>query len=166
MSIVHSIAASRDDPDTMIELWYQANEQCRGGSGDNPATLDACDERESYAKRLDQLGWCYGEENQDSSQRQWHHCTNNSNRATRSAEIPANVTAAFRNCLMSNAVSHKGTIAELEQLNSNVVGMLALSCAGFLDAYVHYCREAGQIDSECFDAAKRYAVDAIAASRQ
>jgi hypothetical protein len=73
-------AASRNDPATMINLWYEANEQCRGGSGDDQTTMDACDERGAYAKRLDQLGWCYGKHNQSGYQMKWHRCTKNSYR--------------------------------------------------------------------------------------
>ena len=67
-------AQSRNDPRTMQRLWYQANEQCRGGSGDDKATLDACDEREAYSKRLGQIGWCYGEPDQAGYQMKWHRC--------------------------------------------------------------------------------------------
>lgn len=66
---------SRDDPKTMVTLWYQANDACRGGPGDSKATWAACDEREAYGKRLDQLGWCYGKRGQYGYQMKWHVCT-------------------------------------------------------------------------------------------
>lgn len=69
-----AVAQSRNDPRTMQRLWYQANEQCRGGSGDDPRTLAACDEREAYSKRLNQLGRCYGKEGQAGYQIEWHRC--------------------------------------------------------------------------------------------
>lgn len=71
-------AQSRSDPQTMMRLWSQANGQCRGGSGDDQRTLDACDEREAYSKRLRQLGWCYGMRNEYGYQHRWHRCTRGS----------------------------------------------------------------------------------------
>lgn len=73
-TIAPAIGQSRDDPKTMMRLWTQANGQCRGGSGDDPKTHDACDEREAYSKRLSQLGWCYGKRGQAGYQLQWHRC--------------------------------------------------------------------------------------------
>lgn len=71
-------AQSRNDPKTMQRLWHEANGQCRGGSGDDPKTDLACDEREAYSKRLNQLGWCYGKEGEAGYQHKWHRCTRNS----------------------------------------------------------------------------------------
>jgi hypothetical protein len=65
---------SRNDPETMIKLWHEANSQCRGGPGDQKATLDACEEREAYGKRLGQLGWCYGKPGEAGYQMKWHQC--------------------------------------------------------------------------------------------
>jgi hypothetical protein len=67
-------AASRNDPKTMIDLWAQANEQCRGGAGDEQATMDACTEREAYAKRLGHLGWCLKPSGQNSAEAIWKRC--------------------------------------------------------------------------------------------
>lgn len=75
VSIQSPLAQSRDDPKTMISLWGQANGQCRGGSGDDPKTLEACDERDAYGKRLGQLGWCYGKKGELGYQMRWHRCT-------------------------------------------------------------------------------------------
>jgi hypothetical protein len=66
--------ASRNDPKTMIDLWAQADEQCRGGSGNDQATLDACTEREAYAKRLGHLGWCLKSVRQGSTETAWKRC--------------------------------------------------------------------------------------------
>lgn len=71
-------AQSRNDPKTMQRLWFEANGACRGGSGDNPKTHLACDEREAYGKRLGQLGWCYGKKGEYGYQHQWHRCGRNS----------------------------------------------------------------------------------------
>lgn len=71
-------AQSRNDPKTMQRLWFEANGQCRGGSGDNPKTHLACEEREAYGKRLGQLGWCYGKVGEFGYQNKWHRCGRNS----------------------------------------------------------------------------------------
>jgi hypothetical protein len=71
---------SRNDPKTMLRLWYEANGQCRGSSGDDPKTHLACEERAAYGKRLDQLGWCYGKKGEAGYQRTWHRCGRNSER--------------------------------------------------------------------------------------
>ena len=34
-------------------LWYQENEKCRGGFGDDPRTDAACAARKTYAKKLE-----------------------------------------------------------------------------------------------------------------
>ena len=71
-------AQSRHDPRSMIMLWHEANAQCRGSSIDNPDTQSACEERETYSKRLDQLGWCYGKRGEAGYQMKWHRCTRQS----------------------------------------------------------------------------------------
>jgi hypothetical protein len=76
--VAHS--QSRNDPETMITLWTQANSQCRGGSGDNPATKAACTERDGYKRRLDQLNWCYGKKGQAGFEMRWHRCDADSRR--------------------------------------------------------------------------------------
>jgi hypothetical protein len=70
----------RDNPQTMIRLWHEANGQCRGGAGNEQSTHDACEEREVYGKRLDRLGWCYGKENEFGYQMSWHRCSAGSTR--------------------------------------------------------------------------------------
>lgn len=59
---------------TLIDLWVGANERCRGGSGDSPKTMAACEERERYAARLDRLDWCYGRRGQDGAHMAWYRC--------------------------------------------------------------------------------------------
>lgn len=51
-----------------------ANEQCRGGSGDNPETQQACDKRDQIVSKLKEMGWCYGTDDQPMYQRQWQPC--------------------------------------------------------------------------------------------
>ena len=58
----------------LIHLWDDANDCCRGGHGDDPETDAACEERERYATRLDELNFCYGREGEYGSDTSWHRC--------------------------------------------------------------------------------------------
>lgn len=78
ISVSLAFGQSPNDPQTMMRLWSQANGQCRGGSGDDPRTSDACDERAAYSMRLRQLGWCYGKRDEAGYQYRWHRCTKGS----------------------------------------------------------------------------------------
>ncbi|NDV87229.1 hypothetical protein GTW51_11005 [Aurantimonas aggregata] len=66
------------DTDEIIELYADANDRCRGGSGDDPRTLGACGEREEYFTILTKRGWCYGREGEAGFQMEWHVCGPNS----------------------------------------------------------------------------------------
>jgi Bacterial SH3 domain len=59
---------------TLIELWDDANDRCRGGSGDSAATDAACIEREKLGEKLDGLDWCYGMRGQIGADMSWHRC--------------------------------------------------------------------------------------------
>jgi hypothetical protein len=61
-------------PKKLIRQWEVANENCRGGSGDDPKTLKACDVREKLARQLEAAKWCYGKEGQSGYQYTWHRC--------------------------------------------------------------------------------------------
>lgn len=50
------------------------NDRCRGGSGDDPRTMAACDQREEFVEALRARGWCYGHEPQPMSDRDWEPC--------------------------------------------------------------------------------------------
>jgi hypothetical protein len=58
----------------MIDQWRHLNEQCRGGSGDNPATMEACDARDTASARLRTAGICYGRQGQYGYQMEMHRC--------------------------------------------------------------------------------------------
>lgn len=62
--INHGLAAT-------IGEWAEANSQCRGGSGDNPATLAACDQRDRLFRELSDSGLCY---DGDDIEQQWRWC--------------------------------------------------------------------------------------------
>lgn len=62
----------------LLKTFGELNDQCRGGPGDNPNTLKACDKREAVARKLDAADWCYGKHRQAGYQMKWHKCTANS----------------------------------------------------------------------------------------
>jgi hypothetical protein len=53
------------------------NDRCRGGSGDDPATAQACAGRDEVFDQITAKGWCYGEANQPEYQKKWHKCAAN-----------------------------------------------------------------------------------------
>lgn len=53
------------------------NSECRGGSGDNPKTFEACDKRDSLYKTIESAGWCYGENSSYGYQKAWNPCLKN-----------------------------------------------------------------------------------------
>ncbi|HJE71673.1 hypothetical protein [Pseudomonas oryzihabitans] len=58
----------------LLEQIDDLNEQCRGGSGDDPRTMAACNKRDAFLSRLTKSGWCYGDDNQAGYQRYWKTC--------------------------------------------------------------------------------------------
>ncbi|TGQ20027.1 MAG: hypothetical protein E5V67_01905 [Mesorhizobium sp.] len=61
-------------PTKLIRQWQVANENCRGGSGDDPQTEKACNARDALARRLEAAKWCYGKNGQSGYQYRWHRC--------------------------------------------------------------------------------------------
>lgn len=50
------------------------NDQCRGGSGDSPATMRACANRDAAIAALERRGWCFGHASQAMFEREWEPC--------------------------------------------------------------------------------------------
>ena len=77
-----AVFASQAKPPANVSALVKAetrlNERCRGGSGDDPATMKACDEREKYVRKLKSLGWCYGRPDQIDADRTWQKCVHSS----------------------------------------------------------------------------------------
>ncbi|MFC3690862.1 hypothetical protein [Chenggangzhangella methanolivorans] len=68
-------ASARSDAfEALIAQWTDLNSACRGGSGDDPKTMKACDERETIGARLKKGGWCYGRPGDAGYQRNWIRC--------------------------------------------------------------------------------------------
>lgn len=60
--------------ENIIKQVDKLNNQCRGDSGDNPATIKVCDKRDKLINDLKAKGWCYGHEGQAGYQRKWEKC--------------------------------------------------------------------------------------------
>ncbi len=61
-------------PNRLLRRWAAENDTCRGSSGDNPATWDACKRRDTLGSKLTHIGWCYGREGEAGYQMDWHVC--------------------------------------------------------------------------------------------
>lgn len=64
------------DPSAMLALWDEQNFNCRGGSGNDPETWQACEAREHTQTSAQAAGWCYGREGQAGYEMDWHRCGN------------------------------------------------------------------------------------------
>ncbi|QRE74905.1 hypothetical protein [Methylobacterium aquaticum] len=75
-----SVAQAGPAPDVpqLVRDWTALNAACRGGRGDDPATLDACTRRDAVDRRLEATGWCYGRPGDAGYQRVWRPCAGSS----------------------------------------------------------------------------------------
>lgn len=48
--------------------------QCRGGSGDNPKTMQACEKRDATVEKVISLGWCWGPDEAVGANKGWVRC--------------------------------------------------------------------------------------------
>lgn len=51
--------AAKPNKAALEKSYLDLNEQCRGGSGDDPDTIKACDQREEVSAQLRQLHVCF-----------------------------------------------------------------------------------------------------------
>ncbi len=58
----------------LVSQYDSANEGCRGGSGDDPATRRACQRREDIYSRIQNAGWCWGPADAFEYQKHWVVC--------------------------------------------------------------------------------------------
>lgn len=69
--------ASDSPPKEVAQLIVQEevlNDKCRGGSGDDNATLKACNERDVIFKKIKAKNWCWGHDDQIGADRVWERC--------------------------------------------------------------------------------------------
>lgn len=72
--LISPLLTNAASDENLIKQADKLNNQCRGGSGDNPATMKACDKRDKLIEVLASKGWCYGHEGQAGYERQWEKC--------------------------------------------------------------------------------------------
>lgn len=70
-------AQSRNNAQATVAKWYRAHQECERGSGD----YTPCAQRDMYAVRLHELGWCYARRGQRATEYSWHKCQSDSIRA-------------------------------------------------------------------------------------
>lgn len=70
-SVAQSPATTDADLLKQVEV---LNGRCRGGLGNDPATVLACDQREAVVSTLKARGWCWGPANVAEYQKSWQHC--------------------------------------------------------------------------------------------
>lgn len=58
----------------LIDEEASLNDQCRGGSGDNPSTMAACDKREAVLRKIKAQGWCWGPDDAVGADKGWVRC--------------------------------------------------------------------------------------------
>lgn len=63
---------------SLFDRWGIAVQNCIGGDFADPKVLKACDDRIKSVKLLQDLGYCYGTENQSRAERDWHKCKGDS----------------------------------------------------------------------------------------
>ncbi|CDZ64772.1 hypothetical protein NOJ05_07015 [Neorhizobium galegae] len=56
-----STKAASSTPKQLIQDWLEANEDCRGGYGNDPNTMKACDRRADVGDKLLAIGYCEGD---------------------------------------------------------------------------------------------------------
>lgn len=70
------VEPEKPDSKTQDQIKYieQLNDKCRGGSGDDPATMQACDMREKAGEQLKKQGWCWGPDDAIGADKHWIRC--------------------------------------------------------------------------------------------
>lgn len=59
----------------LIKQEEALNDRCRGGSGDEASTWEACSQRDALSGALQKQGWCYGTPKQAEYQKEWARCS-------------------------------------------------------------------------------------------
>lgn len=58
----------------LISQYKKLNEKCRGGPGDDPATMVSCNQREKLYQDILKAGWCLGPKDAPGYQKDWMQC--------------------------------------------------------------------------------------------
>lgn len=106
--VVKSPAGTDDD---LLKKVEALNGKCRGGSGSDPATMTACDERDAIVTVLKERGWCWGPSNVAEYQKSWQRCSG-AGAATASTPL-AKCMAAIEQYQRAFAMSYAAKICSL-----------------------------------------------------
>lgn len=63
------------DVKALIYEYEELNSTCRGGSGDSPETMAACENRDAFYPKIKKRGWCWGKEGQLGYEQRWGKCS-------------------------------------------------------------------------------------------
>jgi len=66
--------AQSSDAITLLQREAVEDLQCRGGPGNDPATMEHCQTRDLLVIALKAAGYCYGKPGQVGYQMQWYKC--------------------------------------------------------------------------------------------
>lgn len=66
--------AQSSDEITLLQREAVEDFQCRGGSGNDPATMQHCETRDLLVTALKAAGYCYGKPGQVGYQMEWYKC--------------------------------------------------------------------------------------------
>lgn len=64
---VHAGFFPSKDIQKLIEKVEILNDKCRGGSGDDPKTMKACEDRDNLILKIESKGYCWGSMNKNVS---------------------------------------------------------------------------------------------------
>ena len=70
----NSKKAEQQPIEALLKEIDTVNGQCRGGSGDDPKTMDACNKREAKMQEAEQRGWCWGPQTAVGADKHWMRC--------------------------------------------------------------------------------------------
>ena len=59
---------------SMMAHEEKLNDACRGGSGDEKATVKACSQRDAMYAKIRRAGWCWGHADDVGADRRWVQC--------------------------------------------------------------------------------------------
>lgn len=71
----NSSKAGQQSVEALLNEIDTVNGQCRGGSGDDPKTMDACNKREAKMQEAEQRGWCWGPQTAANTDKHWMRCS-------------------------------------------------------------------------------------------
>lgn len=74
-SLFTESSVQRPGPDKgLVDRLDALKEQCRGGRGDMPATVQACKRRDDLIAKLEESGWCWGPPEASQIEKRWLRC--------------------------------------------------------------------------------------------